>query len=169
MSTEDTGAFGFITSQVAREKLVASEPRIRRAYAELLSGYELTAEDVLNETTRVTAYPGDVTMERVTFYTFCEHHFLPFFGEASLTYRPRHIITGIGKLVRLIRDVHSRRLQIQELMARDICEDVMRVLDAEGAKVVLRARHLCICSRGPGDDNAETVVEYRTGCYQNLP
>ena len=48
-------------------------------------------------------------------------------------------------------------------MARDICEDMMRVLGARGAHVVLRAKHLCMCSRGPGDDNAETEVTYSLG------
>jgi GTP cyclohydrolase I len=161
--TPEQNIFGFIDEKRVRSALVSSEGRIRRAYAELFSGYDLSAESVLNETVQVEAYEGLVTVDKITFYTFCEHHFLPFFGQAEVTYRPNRIITGIGKLIRLVRDVHARRLQIQEIMARDICEDVMRVLEAKGARVTLRARHLCTCSRGPRDDNSETEVVYELG------
>jgi GTP cyclohydrolase I len=74
----------------------------------------------------------------------------------------------LGKIVRLVRDVHARRLQIQEIMSRDIAEDMMRVLQAKGVHVVTRAKHLCICGRGPGDDTAETVVSYATGSLSHL-
>lgn len=155
--------FSFVPYDHVRAKLEPSFERISRAYGELFSGYALQADDVLNETIRVSDYAGWVTVDKISFYTFCEHHFLPFFGEASVSYRPGEIITGIGKIVRLVRDVHARRLQIQETMARDICEDMMRVLQARGVHVVLRAKHLCMCSRGPGDDNAETEVTYSLG------
>ena len=159
----DGGPFGFIPNEEVRTALEPSFDRISRAYGELFSGYALRADDVLNETLRVNDYTGWVTVDKIAFYTFCQHHFLPFFGEASVSYLPGEIITGLGKIVRLVRDVHARRLQIQETMARDICEDMTRVLGARGAKVTLRAKHLCMCSRGPGDDNTETEVTYAMG------
>ena len=159
----ESSLFGFIPQPEVRARLIESAGRIERAYGELFRGYDLCAEDVLNVTIEVDDYTGNVTVDKISFYTFCEHHFLPFFGEASVTYAPNRVITGIGKIVRLVRDVHASRLQIQELMARDICRDMMRVLDAKGARVVLRARHLCMCSRGPADDNAETEVVYGEG------
>ena len=155
--------FSFIPNEDVRRRLLPSLERISKAYGQLFSGYSLTAEDILNETVRVENYPGTVMVEDISFYTMCEHHFLPFFGQACVTYRPRHVITGLGKIVRLVRDVHARRLQIQEIMARDICQDMMRVLDAEGCRVTLRARHLCICSRGPDDDTSMTEVVYGEG------
>lgn len=155
--------FSFIPNEDVRRMLLPSLERISKAYGQLFSGYSLIAEDILNETVRVENYPGTVTVENISFYTMCEHHFLPFFGQASVTYRPRRVITGLGKIVRLVRDVHARRLQIQEIMARDICQDMMRVLDAEGCRVTLRARHLCICSRGPDDDTSITEVVYEEG------
>jgi len=140
-----------------------SRARIDRAFAEIFSGYDLRAEDVLNEVVAVESYTGHIAVGDISFYSYCGHHFAPFFGRATITYKPRRIITGLGKLVRLVRDVHAKRLQIQELMTRDIAEDVMRVLDAEGVRVVTRAKHLCMCSRGPGDDNAWAEVVYEVG------
>lgn len=159
--------FNFPNGKLVRERLAASHTRIRDAFSELFSGYDKKAEDVLNETVRVDSYAGLVIMRNISFYTFCEHHFLPFFGTADVAYEPNKVITGLGKLVRLVRDVHSRRLQIQEVMTKDIAEDIMRILDAKGAYVVTRARHLCICSRGPNDDGAWTEVAYGAGTLAN--
>lgn len=159
--------FSFISDPAVRAKLQLSEDRIRRAYHELFSGYQLRAEDVLNEVVKVTDYSGIVTVEKINFYSFCEHHFAPFFGTASVSYEPKEIITGLGKIVRLVHDVHARRLQIQEIMTKDIADDVMRILDARGVFVVTEARHLCMCSRGPSDDTAITTVRYGRGTLKD--
>ncbi len=159
--------FNFIENEDIRLKLKMSEPRIMKAFNELFSGYSLRAEDVLNEVVRVDNYSGIVEVKDINFYSCCEHHFIPFFGKANVYYEPNNIITGLGKIVRLVRDVHARRLQIQELMTRDIAEDIMRVLNAKGVFVETVAKHLCICSRGPSDDNSETKVTYGCGSLKN--
>jgi GTP cyclohydrolase I len=159
--------FSFISDTGVRAKLQLSEDRIRRAFNELFSGYKLRAEDVLNEVVKVPEYSGVVTVEKINFYSFCEHHFAPFFGTASVSYEPKEIITGLGKIVRLVHDVHARRLQIQEIMTKDIAEDMMRVLDAKGALVVTEAKHMCMCSRGPSDDTAITTVRYGCGTLKD--
>jgi len=159
--------FSFISDSHVREKLRLSEDRIRRAFDELFSGYSLRAEDVLNEVVKVKDYSGIVTVENINFYSFCEHHFAPFFGTASVSYEPNEIITGLGKIVRLVHDVHARRLQIQEMMTKDIAEDLMRVLGAKGSFVTTEARHLCMCSRGPKDDTAITTVSYGCGTLKD--
>jgi GTP cyclohydrolase I len=160
--------FGFIANAEARNRLRQSEDRIRRAFDELFAGYGLRAEDVLNEVVRVEDYAGLVTVRDIAFYSFCEHHFAPFFGKASVSYQPGKIITGLGKIVRLVHDVHARRLQIQETMTKDIADDIMRVLGAKGVLVVTEAKHLCMCSRGPKDDNVVTVVTYGAGTLEAM-
>lgn len=160
--------FGFINDDFVRSKLDKSEHRISRAFEELFSGYALTADDVLNDVVRVDGYPGIVTVKNISFYTFCEHHFLPFYGQASITYQPNQIVTGLGKIVRLVKDVHAKRLQIQEIMAKDIAEDIMRVLDAKGVRVELTATHLCMCARGPQDDTALTDVKFEMGSLLSI-
>lgn len=159
--------FGFINNEEVNKKLLLSESRIRRSFDELFSGYALKAEDVLNETVKVKNYSGIVEMRNISFYSYCEHHFIPFFGTCSVFYQPGEIITGLGKIVRLVRDVHSRRLQIQEIMTKDIAEDMMRVLNCKGVFVETTAKHLCICSRGPGDDTATTKVTYGLGTLED--
>jgi len=159
--------FNFIDDKVIRDKLAESEQRIIRSFNELFAGYKLRAEDVLNEVVKVNDYQGIIEVKDISFYSFCEHHFAPFFGRATVYYQPQEIITGLGKIVRLVRDVHAKRLQIQELMTKDIAEDLMRVIDAKGVFVQTTAKHLCMCSRGPKDDNAETNVKYGCGTLKN--
>jgi GTP cyclohydrolase I len=98
---------GFVSNEYVRNRLHQSEERIRRAFDELFGGYDLRAEDVLNEVVRVENYAGPVTVQDISFYSFCEHHFAPFFGTESVTYQPGAIITGLGKIVRLVHDVHA--------------------------------------------------------------
>lgn len=155
--------FSFIEDETIRTRLNQSEHRIRKSFNELFSGYSISAEDVLNDVIHVEDFNGIVEMRKIQFYSMCEHHFAPFFGSIDIFYQPNEIITGLGKLVRLAKDVHGRRLQIQELMTRDICQDIMRVLEAKGSFVRSTARHLCVCSRGPKDDLAETICTYGEG------
>ncbi|GGG25419.1 GTP cyclohydrolase 1 [Dokdonia pacifica] len=159
--------FSFIEDPIVREKLIQSEDRIRRSYNELFSGYSLTADNVLNDVLRVKNYTGIIEIKNINFYSFCEHHFAPFFGTCDVYYQPNEIITGLGKIVRLVRDVHAKRLQIQEIFNKDIADDIMRVLNAKGVYVESTAKHLCVCSRGPSDDTAETKVTYSLGSLKD--
>ena len=152
-----------IGNKEASEVLLSSEQRIEKYIKESLSGYNLSAEDVLNDIAHVSEYSGTVKVGAISFYSYCGHHFAPFFGSANVMYRPKKIITGLGKIVRLVRDVHAKRLQIQEIMTENIAKDISRVLEADAVIVETRAKHLCMCGRGPNDDNAETVVTYRIG------
>ena len=160
--------FSFIDNKEVREKLTLSSKRIQKSFDELFSGYSLSADDVLNETIKLTEeYSGIVEVKEINFYTFCEHHFAPFFGKAKVYYQPGEIITGLGKIVRLVKDVHAKRLQIQEIMTKNIAEDIMRVIEAKGVYVETTAKHLCVCSRGPSDDTSETTVTYGLGTLKN--
>lgn len=154
-----------INNEQATKILLSSESRIQQYLTEVFSGYGITAEEVLNDVAHVEKYTGTVEVRNISFYSYCGHHFAPFFGQANILYQPRKIVTGIGKLVRLVRDVHAKRLQIQEILTKDIACDIHRVLDAEFVYVETRAKHLCMCGRGPNDDTAETVVNYLSGNY----
>ena len=97
--------FSFINNKKVTEQLKLSEDRIRKSYEELFSGYSLKAEDILNEVVRVSDYTGIVSVQNIKFYSFCQHHFAPFFGTCDVYYEPNEIITGLGKIIRLVRDL----------------------------------------------------------------
>jgi GTP cyclohydrolase IA len=157
----------FFENDEVKNKLYQSEDRIRRSFRTLFGGYDLKAEDILNEVVKVENYNGLVIVKDINFYSYCEHHFAPFFGTANVYYQPNEIITGLGKVVRLVHDLHARKLQIQELMTKEIAQDITRVLKAKGVYVETKAKHLCICSRGVGDHNAFTICNYGEGTLKD--
>lgn len=141
-----------------------ADERIARAFRELLSGYEVDPGSVL-KTTRTLApgeRPGFVEVKEIAFYSICAHHFLPFFGEVDLAYEPGERILGLGKLPRLV-DVFARRFQIQEDLVREIAHAMHEHGGARGVRVRSRARHLCMCSRGPSSQTSLTHTEYALG------
>jgi GTP cyclohydrolase I len=139
------------------------EPRIVKAYRELLSGYNTDPSTILKTTRKVESpHKGVVVIRDINFYSLCAHHFLPFFGTVNIWYQPGAKILGLGKFPRLV-DAYGRRFQIQEDLVKEIAEEVLASGGALGVLVRSRARHLCMCSRGPGDDTVLTDTSYECG------
>jgi GTP cyclohydrolase I len=140
------------------------DARIAKAYQELLAGYEVETSTLL-KTTRMLEpgeRPGLVEVKDIVFHSLCAHHFLPFFGHVDLAYEPGDRILGLGKLPRLV-DAHARRFQIQEDLGREVAHAVMEHGRARGVRVRSRARHLCMCSRGPSSQTSVTHTEFALG------
>ncbi|MEN9612140.1 MAG: hypothetical protein RLZZ628_2954 [Bacteroidota bacterium] len=139
--------------------------RITNAYKDLFSGYEiLSAKEILTITEEVpnSDYNGLVSGLNIPYLSFCEHHFLPFIGEVDVIYEPNNYILGIGKLSRLV-DYRTKRFNIQENIAKQICEDLMTFGNAKGAFVRISAHHMCLCYRGPKKYQSSNVVSYSIG------
>jgi len=144
-----------------------SDERIALAYRELLKGYEIDPSKILNTTRmlREGERPGEVEVREIGFHSICAHHFLPFFGQVDLAYVPGDRILGLGKLPRLV-DAYARRFQIQEDLVREVAHAMMDHGHAQGVRVRARARHLCMCSRGPSSPTSVTDTEYALGCME---
>jgi GTP cyclohydrolase I len=99
-------------------------------------------------------YDQMVISSHIPFFSLCEHHLAPFFGEAAIAYIPgsEGRIVGISKLPRTL-EKHARALQNQERITQHVAHELMQVLDASGVGVVIQARHLCLhagrTKRGP--------------------
>lgn len=139
------------------------EDRIRRGFRELLSGYDVDPAKVLKATCFVQGHhSGLVQIRSLHFYSICAHHFLPFFGTVDITYIPGSQVIGLGKFPRLV-EAYSRRFQIQEHLVRDIAEKIVASGGARAATSTSKARHLCMCSRGPSAHTAETETTWIAG------
>lgn len=139
--------------------------RITEAYRELFSGYSIqSAEEVISFTEEVPNkdFTGLVSGIDIQYLSFCEHHFLPFHGVADVVYEPGEYIIGIGKLSRLV-DYRTRRFNIQERIAKELCEDLMTFGRAKGAFARVKARHTCLCYRGPRKYDSSNIVTYAIG------
>lgn len=104
----------------------------------------------------------------IPFFAFCEHHALPFFGEAYVGYVAHENIIGISKLTRLVR-VLTRRFGVQERMTHGIAESLEDLLQAHGVAVYMRAHHLCTQMRGVREDAAMTRTSSYRGVYERDP
>ncbi|WP_433271497.1 GTP cyclohydrolase I [Actinosynnema sp. CS-041913] len=144
------------------------EPRIVRAYQELLSGYEIDTSTILKTTVEVqNPHDGIVRVHDINYYSICAHHFLPFFGKVDVAYVPGDRILGLGKFPRLVQ-AFSRRFQIQEHLVKDIAEEIMTSGGARAVRVMSTGRHMCMCSRGPSDDSATTDTTFYMGDVELL-
>ena len=90
----------------------------------------------------------------------CEHHFLPITGHAHIGYIPKHNVIGLSKINRLV-DYYAHRPQVQERLCLQILKDLQHMLDTDDVIVVVKAKHLCVSSRGIKDkDSSTTTIEY---------
>src|SRR5450755_5174000 len=148
-----------------RDGLRDTPARVARAYAEQFAGLRQHPEDVL--TTVFDAGHDEMVMVRdIEMYATCEHHLVPFFGNAHVGYipNPKGQITGLSKLARLV-DVFARRPQVQERMTSQIADAMMRVLEPRGVIVVIEAEHLCMSMRGVRKPGAKTVTSAVRGSF----
>lgn len=129
-----------------REGLLATPERVERAWAEFLEGYTLDPKEILDRTFTAESTGVQAGLD-ISFSSMCEHHLLPFFGTASIVYRPKECVTGLSKLARLV-DCFARRLQIQERMTQQIADALFEHLEPVGVLVVCQAKHLCCHGRG---------------------
>ena len=123
-----------------REGLLDTPKRVAKMFAEIFSGIE---EDprVHLQTIFNTDHDEMVLVKDISFYSMCEHHFLPFFGKVSVAYIPKNgKITGLSKLARVV-DCIAKRPQLQERLTYSIDDIIMECLEPEGVAVVVDAAH----------------------------
>jgi len=130
----------------SREGLVETPRRIAQMYADLFSGLYEDPRAVL-ATGFQESHKEMVVLKNIPFYSLCEHHFLPFHGQAHVGYVPEGRIVGVSKIARAI-DILARRPQMQERLTSQIADAIMEGLQPDGAAVVIEAEHLCLSMRG---------------------
>jgi GTP cyclohydrolase IA len=145
--------------------LLETPKRVARSWSELYSGYNANAGDQLKWFEDNT--DEMVVVRGVQFYSTCEHHMLPFFGEVDIAYIPNGAILGVSKLARLV-EVYARRLQVQERLARQIGEALQDTKENAplGVAVHMTGKHLCMMARGVKQQQAEMETNYLTGVFR---
>lgn len=152
-----------------RDGLVDTPARVARMYGEICSGLRENPAAHLEKTFAVE-HDEIILVRDITFYSICEHHFIPFFGKAHVAYLPQKDgrITGLSKLARLV-DGFSKRPQVQERMTGEIADAVDQKLHPRGVAVVVEAEHLCMSMRGIRKPGARTVTSSMRGIFRSNP
>lgn len=102
--------------------------------------------------------------KNITFYSNCEHHFVPIIGKAHIAYISSGKIIGLSKLNRIVQ-YYAKRPQVQERLTNQIAEELKNILQTEDIAVIIDAKHLCVSSRGIKDDTSATVTSYYGGKF----
>jgi GTP cyclohydrolase I len=102
--------------------------------------------------------------KNITFYSNCEHHFVPIFGKAHIAYISSGKVIGLSKLNRIVQ-YFSQRPQVQERLTNQIGRELVEILGTEDVAVIIDAKHLCVSSRGIKDDTSSTVTAYYGGAF----
>jgi GTP cyclohydrolase IA len=151
-----------------REGLVETPARVARFYEEVFGGIHLDPGEVIDAFFGEEHYQEIVMVREIPFYSMCEHHFVPFHGEAHVAYMPKGRVTGLSKLARLVEGF-ARRPQMQERLTAQVADCLDDRLDPLGVLVVVEAEHLCMSMRGVKKPGARTVTSAVRGIMESNP
>ncbi|HWB67861.1 MAG TPA: GTP cyclohydrolase I [Mycobacteriales bacterium] len=146
------------------ESLRDTPRRIAAAYAELLNARPFTPTSFPND----SDYSGPVVVSGIPFTSLCEHHLLPFIGQATVGYLPGARLLGLSKLAHVVEHF-ARRLQVQERMTAQIAHWLDDELAPEGVGVIVSAEHSCMTMRGAKARGATTTTSMFLGQLRDDP
>jgi GTP cyclohydrolase I len=155
---------GAVGEDTEREGLERTPERVARMYDELLAGYRVDPDRMINDAIFDVDYDEMVLVRDIEFYSLCEHHMLPFIGKAHVAYLPKGKVIGLSKIPRVV-DLFARRLQVQERMTRQISDFLDTALHPHGVAVVVEGLHLCSMMRGVKKANARMVTSSLVGTF----
>lgn len=147
-----------------REGLRDTPRRVAKMYRELFAGLKVDPSVHLQRVF-TEQYDEIVLLRGISFYSLCEHHLLPFHGEAHVAYLPNGKVVGLSKLARTV-DAFARRPQVQERMTCQIADALMEHLDCKGAVVVVEAEHMCMKMRGVQKPSGVMVTSAVRGTFR---
>lgn len=152
-----------------REGLQETPERVAKAWEFWTRGYGMNPAEILKTfEDGAQAYDEMVLVKDIPLYSKCEHHLADIFGTACVAYIPDGRVVGLSKLSRLV-DCFARRLQVQERMTAQIADAINTHLKPKGVGVLIRARHMCMESRGICQQGHHTVTSALRGAMKDQP
>ncbi|HMP03265.1 MAG TPA: GTP cyclohydrolase I FolE [Gemmatales bacterium] len=149
----------------SREGLRETPARVARMYRDMFSGLHQDPVTHLGKCF-TERYDEMVLVKGIDFESMCEHHLLPFMGQAHIAYLPDGKIVGLSKLARIV-EVIAHRPQVQERMTEQLADLVMTELRPRGVAVVLEASHSCMTIRGVRRPNSICTTSAMRGVYKD--
>jgi len=141
--------------------------RVNKNLKELTSGYNKILYDVLNNAIFYNISKNFIAQKNIYFYSLCEHHLLPFYGNIEIIYLANKKIIGLSKITRIIR-MFSQRLQLQENLINEIAKAIIAILEPKSLYISIKAKHLCLSMRGAKQNNVVTTTIFKYGVLQDI-
>jgi len=142
------------------DSLKGTPRRVAKMYVEeVFSGLDPKNRPVARLFENKYNYDQMLVEKEITFYSHCEHHFVPIYGKAHVAYFSAGKVIGLSKINRIVQ-YFAKRPQVQERLTVQIGKEMERVLHTEDVAVVIDANHMCVASRGVGDTNSKTGTAY---------
>lgn len=148
------------------DSLKGTPHRVAKMYIdEIFSGLDISNKPKISLFENKYAYNEMLVEKNITFYSNCEHHFVPMFGKAHIAYISSGKVIGLSKLNRIVK-YFSKRPQVQERLTNQIATELQDILETKDVAVVIDAEHLCVSSRGVEDVNSSTVTSFYGGQFK---
>lgn len=159
----------YIGEDPTRGGLKETPKRVLKAWKEWTSGYGVDPSLIMKQfEDGAEEYTDMVVNKDIPFYSHCEHHMAPFFGTATIAYIPSGRVLGLSKLSRVL-DVFARRLQVQERMTAQVADALHKHIQGKGVGVVIKARHMCMETRGICKTGHHTITSALRGEFLTDP
>lgn len=137
----------YLGEDISREWLRDTPKRVEKAYWKLFEWYKIKPEDIMTVFENESDWIDQIVwLNDIEFYSFCEHHMLPFFWKCSVYYIPWKKICWISKLARIV-NIYARRLQNQERLTKQIADCIEKLLEPKGVAVIMEWKHFCMIAR----------------------
>ena len=150
------------------DSLKGTPERVAKMYIdEIFSGLNPNNKPKIALFDNIYQYNQMLVEKNITFYSNCEHHFVPIIGKAHIAYISSGKVIGLSKLNRIVQ-YYAKRPQVQERLTNQIAEDLKNTLQTDDVAVIIDAKHLCVSSRGIKDDTSATITSYYGGKF-NTP
>lgn len=147
------------------DSLKGTPERVAKMYVkEIFSGLDPANKPKIALFKNRYRYNQMLVEKDITFFSNCEHHFVPIFGKAHVAYISNGKVIGLSKLNRIVQ-YYAKRPQVQERFTMQIARELQEVLQTEDVAVLIDAKHLCVSSRGVQDNNAATVTSFYGGKF----
>lgn len=149
------------------DSLSGTPHRVAKMYVqEIFSGLNPANKPDVKLFDNKYGYDQMLVEKNITFYSNCEHHFVPIIGKAHIAYISNGKVVGLSKLNRLV-EYFAKRPQVQERLTMQIGKELQLALGTEDVAVLIDATHLCVSSRGVRDVNSSTVTSFYSGRFLN--
>ena len=167
-----TGIGSFLSNldekySIDKEVLENTPRRFVKAFDGMTRGYALNVDSIINSALFEVPeeYSELIVVDKINFNALCQHHLLPFSGQASIGYLPNKHILGLSKFARVV-EAYSCRLTLQERLTQEIAMSLQKNLQPKGVIVYIESTHSCMCIRGVKSKDAMTKTLFTTGVFK---